>query len=408
MFPIFPPFHVARFSIQRYAQRPVVLLHNEDIPESRLACYQAVHSLLNIREGILLNHAFDIMSSGETNGLLAVQGMARRPPTHTQAAEHHGNRIKLNSARRGETKKLASGSQAAHQFPNDFGIGGRLNNNGSATELFELSRTIRLLGVDVMVSTQLFGKISLVVPRRENGNLVAHLMGILHTKMAQASKSLNSDQGALLDVHFSNTIKHGDTGTQQRSNLCRVRVLGDANNSLLAEEDIFGKAAILGVTVDKLIVAHLELATLALSTLAIVAAVPGTADALPFGNMAHARAELDDIAHNLVPWRPGEHVSHVAPGHGNVGKAHAAREDFDENLAGPGVLELYILQLEGAVGLCDDDGLESLGKRSHRCKGRLGGAILTRARQVTVESQPKGRAFRAARCATWCRQSVSL
>lgn len=114
-------------------------------------------------------------------------------------------------------------------------------------------------------------------------------------------------------------------------------------------------------SVDLRILAHLELAALALYALPVVSTVPGSAHPLPQLKTFDTLAELNNVTDDLVTRYTGEDVSKVTAGNGMVGKAHTTSQHFDKHLIGPWVFKLDISEFEGAVGFVDYDGLVGFG-----------------------------------------------
>lgn len=355
MLPFYNPIYTTFSTLTRD------LLHDEDISEARLALQQAVDGGLHIRQGVLLNHALDAVGVGEANSLLTVEGVAGRPSVDASALEDETDCIEFDGTDGGEAQQLASGGQTGDKAADNLGVGSRLNDDGGATELLELRGAVVGLAVNVVVGTELLGKLGLVVAGGEDGDLVAHLVGVLDSEMAQTAEALDGDEGTLLDAHLADAVEDGDTGAEERRGAGGLHLLGDADDGLGTQQGVLGVAAVLAVAVDLLVLAHLELTALALAAGAVVAAVPGAADALAGAKGLDAVADGHNVADNLVARGAGEDVAHLTGGNGNVGEADTAGEDLDEDLAGGGLLHLDVLELKVGALFADDDGLVSLG-----------------------------------------------
>ncbi len=110
----------------------------------------------------------------------------------------------------------------------------------SATHLLQSLGRVFVAGVDVVGSAKLHGKLFLVGAARECDSAVAHLAGVLDSKMAKTSKTLNGDRLAGGDVHLADTVVYSDTGAQERRQLHCVIVGGKSDSSLGLEETVLG------------------------------------------------------------------------------------------------------------------------------------------------------------------------
>jgi hypothetical protein len=100
--------------------------------------------------------------------------------------------------------------------------------------------------------------------------------------------------------------------------------------------------------------------------------VPSAAQPVADAELRHAFAERDHVSDELVAGDPWPRRSHVALLEAVVGIADPAGQDLEEDLAGAGVLEFHILDLERRTGGGDNGGLESLGEARHFELGRCG------------------------------------
>lgn len=258
-----PRFMILLYSIFCIFVRLCRLLHDKNVTESRLASKQAVDSSLDIRQRELFNHALDAVCVGEANGLLAVESVATGPPLDAAALDNEANGIELDRTDGCKAEKLAARRETTNKAANDLRVGSSLHNDGSTTKLHQLGRAILGLAVDIVVSAQLLGKIGLVVARGQHGDLVAHLVGVLNSQMTQATESLHGDQVTLLDTHLADAVEDGHTGAQQRRDVGRAHLLGDADDGLGAQDDVLGIAAIPAEAIDLAILASLEETALA-------------------------------------------------------------------------------------------------------------------------------------------------
>lgn len=338
-------------------------LHDQDIPEPRLASFQGLNRLCDIAECILLNHALHAVRQCKLNRLLAVQRMAARPALHAGALRDQRHGVDIYVADGRETENLAVRGEALRQSADHFGIGRRLDDDGGAAELGQFGIGIGVGGVDVVVRAELRGKGSLVVAVGEHRDLVAHLASELHGQVAQAAEPLDGDEAALLDSLLADAVEDGDARTQQRRRLCGLHLLGDAHDGLSTQQHVLGKAAVLRDAVDGLVLAVLELTALALPAHAVVPAVPRPAHALADGEVLDVGAELDNVTDDFVARRAREDVAKVAFADLHVRPADAAGEDLDEDLVGGRVLQGHILEGEGGVGCREDDGFVGFGER---------------------------------------------
>jgi hypothetical protein len=94
-----------------------------------------------------------------------------------------------------------------------------------------------------------------------------------------------------------------------------------------------------------------------------VTAVPWPANSITNFECLDLRADLDDLADNLVARDTGEDRSHVAPYEVKIGVADTTGEDFDKDLGWRRVLELDFGELQGLIGSFGYHCLVSLGKR---------------------------------------------
>jgi hypothetical protein len=83
---------------------------------------------------------------------------------------------------------------------------------------------------------------------------------------------------------------------------------------------------------------------------------PGDADAVADLACRHARADGQDLADGLVTERPREGAGDFAARLVDVGVAHAAGADLDEDLVWPGLGRRHVLEHPGAVDRWDDGG----------------------------------------------------
>ena len=326
-----------------------------DVPEAGLAGCEAVDGLLDIGQRVFLDHALDVVELGEADGLLAVEGVAAGPALDAAALADQDGGVDLGGPHGRQAQQLAAGSEARQERADGGRVGRRLDDDVGAAQLGQLGGGVLGLGVDVVVGAQLAGEVGLVVARGQHGDLVAHLVGVLHGQVAQAAQALDGDDAALLDVQLADAVEDGHAGAQQRRDLGGVHVGGQRHDGLGAQQGVLGVAAVPSHAVDGAVVAHLELGALALAAALIVAAVPGPADALANGELRDVLAQLDDVADDLVARHAREYVAHVAARHAHVREAHAAGLDLDEHLVALGVLELHVLQLEAAVDAGQDE-----------------------------------------------------
>ncbi|KAI6760626.1 hypothetical protein HG530_009486 [Fusarium avenaceum] len=267
------------------------------------------------------------MSHGESESLLGIKGMATGPANNASAFHNQRHRINLCRACRGKTKQLALNSEAMDEWCNSLGVGCCLDNDGGTAELVELFSWVARLGVDVV--------------------------------------TLNCDEVALLNVHLANAVKDSDASAKKRSSLGRIELLGNTNNSFRAKKDILGKSTILTDTIDGLVIAHLKLGPLALSTSSIMTTVPGSTNAVAVLEVGNTLTNLNYVADDFMARNSRENVAHVASADSYVRETDTAGEDFDENLAIGGVLEGHVAELPGGIGLVEDAGLVGLGKGRH-------------------------------------------
>lgn len=218
------------------------------------------------------------------------------------------------------------------------------DDEAGTAQLLKSFGSILAASVDVVGGAKLRGKVLLVGTTRKCDGSVTHLASVLDRKVAKTTETLNCNDLASSDVHLADTVVHGDARAHERSHLDGITISGQANGcfglekavlsvcslsasgerkevarqmkdersrSILIEHEL--KTAVLQLTstvtahaVDLGAIAHLEQALVALTASAIMAAVPGAADAvsvLPFGDV---RANLDNLADDLVAWNAGE------------------------------------------------------------------------------------------------------
>lgn len=186
----------------------------------------------------------------------------------------------------------------------------------------------------------------------------AHLVGVLDSEVAEAAEPLDGNKRALFYLHLANAIEHCHAGTEQRRNFCRIHLRRNADHRLSPEQHVFSIPAIPSDAVDSLIIAELELLSLAQLTISIMSTVPGASDSLADGEILDPVTNLDDIPDDFVTRHAGEEViALTARCKGRISEADAAGKDLDEDLAGGGLLELNVLELEGPVGFAEDNGL---------------------------------------------------
>jgi len=85
--------------------------------------------------------------------------------------------------------------------------------------------------------------------------------------------------------------------------------------------------------------------------------VPRPAHTLAALEAGDAVADLHHIADDFMAGHTGEQRPHVSLLECGVGVADAAGDDLDENLAGAGVLEVHVDELERLAGPLDHEGL---------------------------------------------------
>ena len=90
------------------------------------------------------------------------------------------------------------------------------------------------------------------------------------------------------------------TCTEQRSNLRRIHVLGNPHSSFGPQSGIFTVATVAEDTVDGLVVAHLEVASVAGLAGEIVAAVPGPANTVADFPFLFGGGDFDDCTDEFV------------------------------------------------------------------------------------------------------------
>lgn len=118
--------------------------------------------------------------------------------------------------------------------------------------------------------------------------------------MAQSTQSLHRHNLPRSNPHLPNAIEHRDARAQQRGDLDGIHVCGNAHGGLGAQSCVLGVSALAADAIHQLIGAHLVQTAGAGTTGAVVAAVPGTADAVADVPFLLSRRDRDDRADEFV------------------------------------------------------------------------------------------------------------
>ena len=113
-----------------------------------------------------------------------------------------------------------------------------------------------------------------------------------------------------------------------------IPLAGEGEAVALVGDAVVAVAAVQGVAGEARVRAQVLPAAPTIAAGAAGPAEPGDADALPFGEAIHTRAERRDAPHNLVPRhhrQPG--LREIAVHHVEVGAADAAGRDTDQDFA---------------------------------------------------------------------------
>ena len=215
------------------------------------------------------------MRLGKPNRLLAVISVATRPSMDRQILEHHRRGIKLDRPHSRHNDQLPTRLQTTNQGTERLAVGRRRDSQSRAAQLLQPSSNVLGSTVDVLVRAQLQGKSALIRASRNGRDSVAHGAGVLHRHVAQPAESLDGHQVALLDVHLADAVEDGDAGAEKGRHLGRVQVGRHAHGGFFAEDAVLGVAAVEAAPVYGLVVARLELASLAGAARSVVACVWG-------------------------------------------------------------------------------------------------------------------------------------
>ena len=206
------------------------------------------------------------------------------------------------------------------------------------------------------------GKIALLVSRAESNDLVAHLIGVLHSEMTQASQSLNGDQRARLNFELPDRVEDRDPGTQDGRVFHRIDILGDLHHSFRAEQHVLGVPTIPRHAVHSAVLTRYELASLALLADGIVPSVPWAADSFADFPPLLALWDCHYFADYFVARNNWEAVSERSILDVYFGVADTCCEDFDEDFTGRRHLEFDVLEDEGRIGLFENRSFVGLGE----------------------------------------------
>lgn len=154
----------------------------------------------------------------------------------------------------------------------NLGIRRGTHNEIRPTKLGKRLRLILLGSIDVDVSTELLGKVSLQIGGRESDGLEPALGCELDAQVAETTESLDSDDSSGLKTHVPHRVLHkrisastaratgrqisaykgSNPRTKQRS-LSWVQFLGNLGHSGVIEGDVFGISSVGHDTVDTLL-----------------------------------------------------------------------------------------------------------------------------------------------------------
>src|SRR5689334_22564700 len=124
------------------------------------------------------------------------------------------------------------------------------------------------------MSTKFLREVALLIPRTKCCHSISHLIGILYSQVSQSPKSLYRDEIAGGDLKFPDRVENCDASTENWGIFDWIDVFRDIDYCLLSQEYVFRVSSVFSDAVCGYVLAHLELAALALLADPIVSPMP--------------------------------------------------------------------------------------------------------------------------------------
>ena len=221
---------------------------------------------------------------------------------------------------------------------------------------------VAAFGIDHRIRAQARGMRQLVVVDVHRAHAQAHGLGVLHAQMAQAADARNHNPLTRLGLGFLDALVGGDAGADQRCCFQCRQANRNVRHIVGVGQDVFGKAAVLGIAAKLRIGTHRLAGGQAKLAVAAGRIQPGHAHALTQLDSRHALAQGHHQANAFVAGREGQcgFQGPVAVARVQVGVADAAGLGLDQNLAGAGRGYVNGFEDQGLAELLDLRGLHGL------------------------------------------------
>src|SRR5438105_5672574 len=343
----------------------------------------------------------------ERHRLFGIDRASARPARHGPSAQERKGRYGQRLERRGDEEQLS-----ARLEPVDgAGDGGAMRRGGEdhvrSAELLQPFGRGDLLGVHVLVRSQVPGQVLLVGAARDGDGAEAHVGGELEREVAEAADSLHGHRVSRPGAAVAKRVVGGDAGAEERGRLERGELVRNARHRFGGRHHVLGVPAVVADSGDLRLLAIDEEPLPAGRASEAVAAVPTDAHALAGLPSGHPGPDGVDASGDLVPG----HARQLEPGEGasldhRVAVTDATCLDLDADLSRSRLGDLPVHQLERCPGLRNLDGLHGRHRSSclpsitkgFRLQARVARAMLRHPMEVgipLVAELKRRRVFRA-------------
>ena len=139
-----------------------------------------------------------------------------------------------------KNQQLPADAQTVLQRLNDLWIGRRNDDERSTTHLLQRFARVLLAAIDILVCSEVGGKLALGIAAGQGNGLVAHLACVLDRQMAKTSQALNGNDVAGGDVHLAHAVEDGHASTEKGCVVGRFDVGWNVDGSFHTDDAVLG------------------------------------------------------------------------------------------------------------------------------------------------------------------------